>query len=895
MNMTNHHIYKQIIDFEYDDEDTAQQIQKRWSEVCNNELLQLADELFTRLFPGDEIVSINTLSIEAGALNVKQTNREWAEIICRKLEEELLKVAVPLQKELLLPEHGTPVGPGDDGLDALKTYLQTGRFPDWTNLRQEKDYPDQLLTQLLDDKPGELLALIKDTGKTENARKRLAYFFSEKLLDRIIQKLEPENSNQVVKLISSLKSDYKKTELYLSVLTSLLCRTTDDFDFGLLLNEINTNFTAAGKDTRPIQLLLRGIAGSGPDKTGLSQQDLKYLQAIQTAIQKNETGIRFQEPLKTIARDFLLKYHSDQKVDPLIVLSEIISNYSGTKGLKSKDFIKQLYKSIPGKNHKSQDYPLKKSNTKAEAEIQDSFQTPRTEEPSLRSHQKRLNSKDEKCLQSIQKAIQKNIKDVQFQQILNRIARDFFVQLQADGSTDPVLLLQNLMKAFSQSDKIKPGKLIRLLKKSLANVHLRGTGETLNNALYILDKTFKNNPVPETPANDDDYERDTDRLFYYLNNFKWVKPKPAKSHSSYIRQLGLKYPLRLKEAINNFLQQNAIRENLVNEPDKEIVLEIIQLKYPENKTIRYQLKKAGKWLAQIQKLNNPVNLFWLNSLHYAAANQEFITLNYMRYLTDAAARSLNMRPKDFIGGQLKLLSGGNQKNKKLYLVIAVLSILKKQYTLKQNDVMQRPPAVNNKAEDSKANMDKKPVSDDSISEKAASPKEIDPSNESSHFINNAGVVLLWPFIAPFFERLNILKDGKFETMRDKFRAIHALQYLVTGNEEHQEHELAIQKLICGIDINEVYEPQQPLNKENKEMAESLLLHVIKTWTIIGHTSVEGLRESFLQRNGKLTLNEEAIYLQVEQKSYDMLLDRLPWSIAIINFSWMAKPINVIWR
>lgn len=884
MNRTNHHIYKQIIDFEYDDEHTAQQIQQRWSEVCNNDLLQLADELFTRLFPGDEIVSINKLSIETGALNVKQTNREWAEIICRKLEEELLKVTGLLKKESLATERGRDQGPGDNGLEALNTYLQTGRFPDWTNLRHEKDYPNQLLTQLLDNKPGQLLVLIKDPGKTENARKRLAYFFSEKLLDRLIQKLEPENSNQVIKLIGLLQSEYKKTELYLSVLTSLLSRTADDFDFRLLLNDVNTHFTAAGKATQPIQLLLRGIAGSGADEKGLSQQYLKYLRAIQTAIQKKETRITFQGPLRTIAGDYLIKWHSDKKADPVIVLNEIVSNYSRSKGLKSKDLIKQLYKSLPGKNLKSRDYPPKNSDIETETGIQDSFQIPRAEAPDVNSHQKRLNSKDEKHLLSVQKSIKKHVKDRQFQQILNSIVRDFFLQLQPDGSTDPVLLLKDLMVAYSQPGKIKPGRFIRVLKKAIATVRLRGAGETLNNALYILDKTFKNSPVPDTITNDANHEQDTGQLFFYLNNFKWEKLKPAKSHSSYIRQLGLKYPLRLKETVDNLLQQKATRENLVNETDKEIVLEIIQLKYPENQTIRYQLKKAVKWVTQIQKLSKPVNLFWLNTLNYAAANPEFKTLDYIRNLTGATARSLNMRHKDFIGGQLKLLFGSNEKNKKLHLITAVLGILKKQYA-----------AVNNKEDDTKTKMNKKPVTDDSVAESAAYLKKIDPLSEGSHFINNAGVVLLHPFIAPFLERLNILKDGKFETIRDKFRAIHALQYLVTGNEEHQEHELAIHKLICGIAIDEVYEPQHPLSEQDKETAESLLTHVIKIWTIIGNTSVAGLRESFLQRNGKLTLNEEAIYLQVERKSFDILLDYLPWSIAIVNFSWMAKPVNVIWR
>lgn len=75
----------------------------------------------------------------------------------------------------------------------------------------------------------------------------------------------------------------------------------------------------------------------------------------------------------------------------------------------------------------------------------------------------------------------------------------------------------------------------------------------------------------------------------------------------------------------------------------------------------------------------------------------------------------------------------------------------------------------------------------------------------------------------------------------------------------------------------------------------MLDSVIQLWTKIGNTSVEGLRKSFLQREGNLEEKEDYYILNVEERAYDVLLDSIPWSFAEIRFPWMAKPMEVSWR
>jgi hypothetical protein len=56
-----------------------------------------------------------------------------------------------------------------------------------------------------------------------------------------------------------------------------------------------------------------------------------------------------------------------------------------------------------------------------------------------------------------------------------------------------------------------------------------------------------------------------------------------------------------------------------------------------------------------------------------------------------------------------------------------------------------------------------------------------------------------------------------------------------------------------------------------------------------------LRESFLQRGGRLQRKGDAWQLAVETRAFDMLLDQVPWSYSTIKFGWMERVIYVDWR
>ena len=67
------------------------------------------------------------------------------------------------------------------------------------------------------------------------------------------------------------------------------------------------------------------------------------------------------------------------------------------------------------------------------------------------------------------------------------------------------------------------------------------------------------------------------------------------------------------------------------------------------------------------------------------------------------------------------------------------------------------------------------------------------------------------------------------------------------------------------------------------------------WPVLKGTSVEGVKETFMTREGKLTELEDSWQLQVEKQSFDMLLDYIQWKINLVKLTWMHKPIYVEWR
>lgn len=167
---------------------------------------------------------------------------------------------------------------------------------------------------------------------------------------------------------------------------------------------------------------------------------------------------------------------------------------------------------------------------------------------------------------------------------------------------------------------------------------------------------------------------------------------------------------------------------------------------------------------------------------------------------------------------------------------------------------------------------------------------------SSLYIDNAGLVILHPFLVNLFQKLCLCKGTIWTDKESQHKAVLLTQYLITGQEIFFENELILNKLMCGFPVENVIDTRQKLSKEEKEICNDLLLVVIEYWSVMKNTSVEALRETFLQRAGKLSLSEvHSSELWVEEKGVDVLLSSLPWGIGMIQTPWMDNFLHCYWN
>ncbi|MGZ4955064.1 MAG: contractile injection system tape measure protein [Methylobacter sp.] len=168
------------------------------------------------------------------------------------------------------------------------------------------------------------------------------------------------------------------------------------------------------------------------------------------------------------------------------------------------------------------------------------------------------------------------------------------------------------------------------------------------------------------------------------------------------------------------------------------------------------------------------------------------------------------------------------------------------------------------------------------------------SDTDALYINNAGLCILWPFLATFFERLELAQNGRYRNQSAKQCAVSLLHYLTTEELNPPEYLLPFNKLLCAMEIDEVFDLETPLTTEQIEACDELLGAVIGNAPILNNMSVNGFRGSFLLRRGSLSASEGSWLLRVERETYDLVLERFPWSWQWFKLPWMEYPIRVEW-
>lgn len=164
-------------------------------------------------------------------------------------------------------------------------------------------------------------------------------------------------------------------------------------------------------------------------------------------------------------------------------------------------------------------------------------------------------------------------------------------------------------------------------------------------------------------------------------------------------------------------------------------------------------------------------------------------------------------------------------------------------------------------------------------------------------VHNVGLVLFSPWLPRLFQMRELIENNRFKGRESQVKGIFLLQALAgyTSGEEVKESELLLNKLLVGLPLSEPVPLRYELTLEEESIINSLINAVKQNWSKIKNTSIEGFRDSFINRQGTLIEKENTWEITVEQKGYDILLDFLPWSYRLIRFPWNSKPIATVWR
>ncbi|MEQ9289292.1 MAG: contractile injection system tape measure protein [Cyclobacteriaceae bacterium] len=161
-------------------------------------------------------------------------------------------------------------------------------------------------------------------------------------------------------------------------------------------------------------------------------------------------------------------------------------------------------------------------------------------------------------------------------------------------------------------------------------------------------------------------------------------------------------------------------------------------------------------------------------------------------------------------------------------------------------------------------------------------------------IKNAGLVIAWPYLSKYFELLSMTENGEFKTKEEAIRAVLLLQYVATGSASAPEHELVLNKVLCGVKIFTPVPLEITLTQHEIDTSNMMLKGLLQNWPRLKDSSIEALREGFVVRNGYIYENEKTWELKVEKKTLDILMEELPWAFGMIKLPWMEKRLIVEW-
>ena len=172
----------------------------------------------------------------------------------------------------------------------------------------------------------------------------------------------------------------------------------------------------------------------------------------------------------------------------------------------------------------------------------------------------------------------------------------------------------------------------------------------------------------------------------------------------------------------------------------------------------------------------------------------------------------------------------------------------------------------------------------------------DEAFEEHCLVDDAGLVILHPFLPTLFERLGYLdEERKFSSLAHQERAAHLLRWIAGFALPHLDYQMALEKVLCDLPLSYPIDSEIELTDLEKEEGVQVLRSVCQYWPPLNGTSPEGLQQSFMRRKAIIVYEDNTWMVRVEGQAIDILLDDLPWEISLLLLPWKEEMIMVEWQ
>lgn len=166
-------------------------------------------------------------------------------------------------------------------------------------------------------------------------------------------------------------------------------------------------------------------------------------------------------------------------------------------------------------------------------------------------------------------------------------------------------------------------------------------------------------------------------------------------------------------------------------------------------------------------------------------------------------------------------------------------------------------------------------------------------SDEGQYVQNAGLILIHPFMKTFFEHCDLL-DKKTNQLSDPELGAHLLHYIATGKINAPEYDMIFEKFLCNIPLHQPINRHIKLSRKHKAQVKNLIESVQHNWSAMKTSSAELLQNEFFQRPGKLVVSDHDCTITVERKTQDILLERLSWGIGLVKLPWKNQFMFVNW-